>query len=86
MQIQWLDGDDSVIKLNRSQEINSGKSLIGPRSNFKLYLGSIMAAQMKKMERTTRTFRLLVRTGRKHSQKEFRIINFFFALSSFNLF
>ena len=85
LRIQRLDGYDSVMNLNRSQEINSESGLIGTRSKFKLHLGSIMAAQMKKMKRTTRTFRLLVRTGWKHRQEEFRIINFF-ALSSFNFF
>ena len=86
MRIERLDGYDSVMKLNRSQEINSESGLIGPRRKFKLHPGYRMAAQMKKMKRTTRNSRLLVRTGQKHGQEELRIINFFFTLSSFNFF
>ena len=83
---EWLDGYDSALKLIQCPVINSGKGRIGPRSEYKLLLGSRIADKMVKKERTTGFSILLVRTPGKHGKEEIWKMELFLTLSSFNLF
>ena len=59
---------------------------MGPRSKYKLLLGSRIADKMVKKERTTSISILLVWTPGKHGKDEIWKMKLFLTLSSFNLF
>ena len=67
---EWFDGYDSAFKFIWCPVINSGRGRIGPRSKYKLLLGSRIADKMVKKERTTSISISLVWTPGKLGKEE----------------